>query len=53
MGHLVETEVSLNQRRLNMFNYFFVKNDVYSFIIGDNLTKIKLNTNRNALGTLF
>ena len=49
VGHLVETEVSLNQRRLNMFNYFFVKNDVYSFIIGDNLTKIKLNTNRNAL----
>ena len=30
VGHLVETEVSLHQLRLNMLTYFFVKNDVYS-----------------------
>ena len=44
VGHLVETEVWLNQLRLNMFTYF----DVYSSN-GTAKPKMKLDTIRNGL----
>ena len=47
-GHLVETEVLLNQLRLNMLTYFFVKMTI--FITGDSQTKNKI---RNDLWKLF